>query len=174
MNRAADAVLGGWQVNGLLTMRSGIPYTLSGASCHGVWSKCMPDYAAGFSGGANAAPAGGRTPNQWFDITAYAVAYSSQAAGIATGGNVGLQSMVGPPTHTLDFSAFKAFKFNERGTSLQFRAEAINLFNFTVLNTPDGSLGDAKALGGNGLFGQITSSIAGTERHLQMSLRFTF
>lgn len=173
MNRAADAVLGGWQVNGLLTMRSGIPYTLSGASCHGVWSKCMPDYAAGFSGGANAAPAGGRTPNEWFDISAYAVAYSSQAAGIATGGNVGLQSMVGPPTHTLDFSAFKGFKFNER-YSLQFRAEAINLFNYAVLNTPDGSLGDAKALGGNGQFGMITSSVAGTERHMQMSLRFIF
>ena len=173
MNRAADAVLGGWQVNGLLTMRSGIPYTLSGASCHGVWSKCMPDYAAGFSGGSNAAPSGGRTPNQWFDITAYAVAFSSQAAGLATGGNVGLQSMVGPPTHTLDFSAFKAFHLTER-KSFQFRAEAINLFNFAVLNTPDGSLGDSRALGGNGQFGVITSSVAGTERHVQMSLRFIF
>ena len=54
---------------------------------------------------------------------------------------------------------------------MQFRAEAINLGNFTFLNHPDVSLGDSKAFGGNGLFGQITSSAAGTERHLQFSLR---
>jgi hypothetical protein len=43
-----------------------------------------------------------------------------------------------------------------------------------VLNFPDLSLGDSKALGGNGNFGVITSSIAGTERHLQFSLRLAF
>jgi hypothetical protein len=173
MSRAADVVLGGWQMNGILTMRTGDAYTMSGTSCHGVWSKCMPDYVAGYSGSGNAAPAGGRTPNEWFNTANYTVAFSNQAAGIATGGNVGLQTLTGPPTRTLDFSTFKNFRITERFNA-QFRAEAINIFNYPIFNNPDASLGDAKAFGGNGNFGVITSSVAGTERHLQLSLRLVF
>jgi hypothetical protein len=73
----------------------------------------------------------------------------------------------------MDFSLFKNFRLTER-VSMQFRGEAINLGNFTVLSQPDVSLGDAKSIGGNGNFGVITSSIAGTERHLQFSLRLAF
>ena len=172
MNRAADLIVGGWQMNGILTMRTGQPLTLSG-SCHGVWSRCLPDYAAGYSGNGNSAPPGGRSANEWFDISAYTIAYSNQAQGIATGGDVGLQSITGPQTETLDFSIFKTFRLNER-FNVQFRGEALNLTNFTVLSGPDLSLGDSKALGGNGNFGVITSSVAGTERHIQFSLRLTF
>ena len=173
MNRLSDLVIGGWQANGILTLRTGQPLTLAGASCHGVWSRCEPDYVSGYSGNGNTAPAGGRTPGEWFDITDYQVAYSNQATGVATGGNVGLQSITGPPTKTMDFSLFKDFRFTER-FALQFRGEAINLGNFTVLSAPDLSLGDAKSLGGNGNFGRITSSVAGTERHIQFSLRLRF
>jgi hypothetical protein len=173
MNRVADAVVGGWQVNGILTLRTGVPITMAGTSCHGVWSRCLPDYVAGYTGNGNTAPAGGRTPNEYFDTSVYTAAYSNQALGIATGGDVGLQSITGAPTKTLDFSIFKSFRFTER-VRLQFRGEAINLFNFTVLSQPDVSLGDSKAYGGNGNFGVITSSVAGTERHIQFSLRLTF
>ncbi len=173
INRFADLFIGGWQANGILTLRTGNPVTIAGANCHGVWSRCLPDYAPGYSGNGNTAPPGGRTPNEWFDISAYQVAYSNQAAGIATGGNVGLQSMTGPPTKVMDFSLFKNFRVTER-VAMQFRAEALNLGNFTVLSLPDLSLGDAKSVGGNGNFGVITSSVAGTERHLQFSLRLTF
>src|ERR1035437_5916645 len=165
--------VGGWQANGILSWRTGVPITMSGASCHGVWSRCLPDYVAGYTGNGNTAPAGGRTPSPYFDTSAYTVAYSNQAAGIATGGDVGLQSITGAPTKTMDFSLFKNFRLTER-FNMQFRAEAIHLGNFTVLNFPDVSLGDSKALGGNGLFGQITSSVTGTERHLQFSLRLAF
>jgi len=173
MNRAVDAVLGGWQMNGILTLRTGVPITVAGASCHGVWNRCLPDYAAGYTGNGNTPPPGGRTPNEYFDISAYAVAYSNQAAGIATGGDVGLQSITGAPTKTLDFSIFKTFRLTER-FHVQFRGEATNLTNFTVFSQPDVSLGDAKSLGGNGNFGVITSSVAGTERHIQFSLRLMF
>ena len=174
MNRWTDMVVGGWQVNGILTLRTGNPITMAGANCHGVWSRCLPDYVAGFSGNGNGAPPGGRTPNEWFNTADYTVAYSSQAAGIATGGDVGLQNLTAPPTKTMDFSVFKNFKLTESRFNLQFRAEAINLGNFTVLSQPDVSLGDSKTIGGNGNFGVITSSVAGTERHLQFSLRLGF
>ena len=165
MNRAADVVVGGWHTNGLLTLRSGTMYGIGGTSCQGVWGRCQPDVVSGYV--ANQAPSAGRTPNQWFDINAYKVAAP------LTGGNLGLQAGVGPPTKTLDFSLFKDVSFTER-YRLQFRSEAFNLTNHPVFSLPDGNLGDAKSLGGNGNFGRITSSVAGTERRLQFSLRLQF
>jgi hypothetical protein len=173
MNHAADAIVGGWQLNGILTLRTGVPITMSGANCHGVWNRCLPDYVQGYTGNGNTPPPGGRTPNEYFNISDFAEAYSNQALGIATGGDVGLQSITGAPTKTLDLSIFKDFKVNER-FAVQFRGEAINVGNFVVLSQPDVSIGDSKAYGGNGNFGVITSSVAGTERHLQFSLRLRF
>jgi len=173
MSKAADAVVGGWQFNGILTLRTGDAFTMSGTNCHGVWSKCMPDYASGFAGNGNEAPAGGRTTAEWFNTANYVVAASNQATGLATGGDVGLQTLTGPPTETMDFSIFKAFRFTER-VGLQFRGEALNLTNFAILNNPDASLGDSKVYGGNGNFGTITGAAVGTERHIQFSLRLTF
>jgi hypothetical protein len=165
MNKAADMIVGGWHSNGLLTLRTGVAYTVAGASCQGVWSKCLPDIAPGYV--ADQAPAGGRTPNEWFDINAY------QVAAPLTGGNLGLQAGTGPPTKTMDFSLFKDIAFTER-FKLQFRAEAFNLANFAVLNIPDNNLADAAALKGNGNFGKITSSVSGSERHVQFALRLQF
>ncbi len=65
MNRAADIIAGGWHANGLLTLRTGVAYGLTG-SCQGVWGRCEPDIIPGFT--ADQAPAGGRTPNQWFEL----------------------------------------------------------------------------------------------------------
>jgi len=164
MNRAADVLVGSWHANALVTLRSGVAYGLSG-SCQGVWGRCEPDIVPGAV--ADQAPAGGRTPNQWFDISAYKVAAP------LTGGNLGLQAMTGPPTKTVDFSLFKDFNVTERWR-FQFRSEAFNLFNTPIFNTPGQSVTDSRALGGNGNFGRITSSIAGTERRLQFSLRLSF
>ena len=130
-------VLGGWHANGVLTLRTGAAYSLSGISCQGVWSHCGPDIVSGYT--ANQAPAGGRTPQEWFDINAYAVAAP------LTGGDLGLQAMTGPPTKTMDFSMFK--EFPSRNALISSSAtEAINLATMPVLSAPDANLADAKAL----------------------------
>jgi hypothetical protein len=165
MPTVADLLVGGWHSNGLLTLRTGVMYGIAGTSCQGVWGRCQPDIVAGYK--ANQAPSGGRTPDQWFDINAY------QVAAPLTGGNLGLQAAVGPPTKTLDFGLAKDFRLNER-YKFEFRGEFTNLFNTPIFNIPDASLGDSKAVGGNGNFGRITSSIAGTERHIQFQLRFQY
>jgi hypothetical protein len=164
MNRVLDVLVGNWHTNGLLTLRTGVAYGLSG-SCQGVWGRCEPDLVAGHT--ADQAPSGGRTPNQWFDISAYTIAAP------LTGGTLGLQAMTGPPTKTLDFSVFKDFRFTERWR-LQFRTETFNLLNTPIFNTPGTTVTDSKLLGGNGNFGRITSSVAGTERRLQFALRLQF
>ncbi|MGA2576567.1 MAG: carboxypeptidase-like regulatory domain-containing protein [Bryobacteraceae bacterium] len=159
MNRAADILLGGWQVNGILTLHTGQPYTVSanGSYCVGVWAGCFPDIV---SGNANAAPAGGRTPSEWFNTANFT------APATLTEGNVGDNTNSGPAFKNLDFSVFKDFAFTER-FRLQFRSEFFNIFNTPQFNFPDSGYGDAN-------FGKVTSTLPGTERHVQFSLKFLF
>jgi hypothetical protein len=165
MNRAIDTVLGNWHTNGILTLRTGVVYTLNGTSCQGVWSRCEPDIVAGYT--ADQPPPGGRTDQEYFDVNAYAVPAP------LTGGTMPIQNMNGPPTKTMDFSVFKDIPLTERW-KLQFRSEAFNLSNFAVLGIPDANLSDAKAFNGNGNFGKITTSTVGSERHIQFALKLFF
>lgn len=182
VNRVGNVLIGGWQSNGILTLRTGQPFTIAGTACQGNWGRCVPDLVTGKN--PNDAPAGGRsvgTNGLWFDTSAVQVAYQNAAAGVYTGGNLGLQTNMGPPTRTMDFSLFKDFAFTER-VRLQFRAEAVNLANTPIYSTPDASLGDAKlaatatapAVNGNGNFGKVLGANVGTERHVQFQLRLSF
>jgi len=160
LNRALQTLLGNWQVNGILTLRTGVPYTLYASGCQlesGAEGGCGPQL---ISGSPNQAPAGGRTPNEYFNIANFA----SPAA--LSQGNVGLQTNYGPPTRTLDFSIFKDFAFTERW-KLELRGEGTNVANTPQFNTPDGGLQDAN-------FGRITSTQAGSERHIQFQMRLQF
>jgi hypothetical protein len=185
MNRATDFAVGNWHANGILSLRTGQPYGINGTGCVGNWGKCRPDVlTSGLN--ANAAPSGGRAPGSngyWFNPAPFLPAYQNAAAGVYTGGNLGLLSNTGPPTRTMDFSVFKDFAFTER-IKMQFRAEALNIANTPQFSTPDGNLGDAKiaagangttpAINGNGNFGRVLGANVGTERHVQFSLRLSF
>ena len=160
MNRVAEAALGNWQVNGILSLRTGQPYTLDSGGCLVVNGGCGPEIMPGKN--PNAAPPGGRTPSEWFD-TANFLPVGTQGL---SEGNVGLQTNTGPPTRTLDFSIFKDFALTER-FKLEFRAEGTN-----VANTPQFSSPSNGQTSGN--FGQVTSTNAGTERHIQFQLRLRF
>jgi len=152
-------LVGDWQTNGILSIRSGQPFTLRANGCQGVWSGgCSPNLVSGKN--PNSAPSGGRTPSEWFDISAVTTPTS------LTQGDLGLQTNAGPGSHTLDLSLFKDFVFTER-IRMQFRAESFNLSNTPQFGFPDNTLGDAN-------FGKVTSTNAGTERHIQFSLRLQF
>jgi hypothetical protein len=160
-NRLVDTLFGNWQANGILTLHTGQPFTLDASGCQQVGeNSCFPDLVPGMN--PNAAPAGGRSPSQWFNTAAVT------APAPLTGGNLGLQSNTGPPTRTLDFSLFKDFPFTERWR-LQFRAESFNIANTPQYNIPDLNISD-----GPGVFGRITSTTAGSERHIQFALRLQF
>jgi len=161
MNRALDAAIGGWQVNGILTLRTGSPYTLTSSGCLAVNNGgCGPEIEAGKS--ADSAPSGGRNPNEWFNTSVFLPA-GSQGLSL---GNVPLQTNTAPPTRTLDFSIFKDFALTER-FKVEFRAEGTNVANTSQFNTPSNSQT-------SGNFGVITSTVAGSERHIQFQLRLRF
>jgi hypothetical protein len=168
LNKITQVALGNWQVNGILSLRTGQPFTLRSNGCSFVsedGNACGPTLA---TGSANDAPPGGRNPSQWFN-TANFVPISSLSTGQKLSqGNVGLQSNVGPPTRTLDFSIFKDFAFTER-LKLQFRTEGTN-----VANTPQFWTNNLSASQQNTNFGHLTGTQSGSERHIQFSLRFQF
>jgi hypothetical protein len=163
LNRPMNTLLGNWQVNGILTLHTGQPFTLvaPASACQGVFNdggSCSPNLVAGTS--ANAAPANGRNPSEWFNTA------NITAPGALSEGNLGLQTNYGPPTRTLDFSIFKNFALTER-FAVQFRGEATNIGNTPQFSVPDNTLGDAN-------FGKVTSTQTGSERHIQFSLRVQF
>jgi hypothetical protein len=158
MNRVMDTVIGGWNANAIFTFHTGQPFTVRSNGCQGVWASCFADLVAGKD--PNAAPAGGRNPGEWFDVTNFAPPAS------LTQGNVGLQTNYGPSTRNVDFSIAKNFKFTERW-KLQFRGEAFNLANTPQFGLPDNNRQDPA-------FGKITSTNAGSERHIQFALRLEF
>ncbi len=49
MNRAVDAVVGNWQMNGILTLHTGNPFTLDATGCQGQWNLCRPDAVPGMN-----------------------------------------------------------------------------------------------------------------------------
>jgi hypothetical protein len=85
-----------------------------------------------------------------------------------TFGNTGrtLPDVRGPGTRNLDFSLFKNFRIVAEKVSLQFRAEAFNLFNTPIFGFPNQGQNSPT-------FGQITTQ-ANTPRQLQMALKLVF
>ncbi len=160
VSKVADAVLGGWQTNGILTFSSGQPFTFRSQNCVSSFASCRPDAVAGSS--PMDAPAGGRTPDQWFDVTAV------QNPAVGTGGNIGPQTGVGPGIKNLDFSLFKTVSLTER-FRLQFRSEWLNMSN-----TPRFAVGSIGNTQGSGNYGRLSATLPGSARNVQFALRFMF
>jgi hypothetical protein len=168
LNTVTQVLLGNWQVNGILSLRTGQPFTLRSNGCSMVSedsNACGPTLA---SGNPNDAPPGGRRPSEWFNTANFVRVGSLTQAQKLSQGNVGLQSNTGPPTRTLDFSIFKDFPFTERW-KLEFRAEGTNIANTPQFwtNNLDSSQQDSN-------FGKITGTQSGSERHIQFALRLQF
>lgn len=157
-NRAVNAIIGGWQMNGIYTLQTGNYFNLGTNGAVGSFGTVRPDVVSGQD--PNLAPSGGRSPAQWFDTAAV----TKPAAG--TFGNLGNYSNIGPPIFNFDYSLFKDFRINER-MKFQLRAESFNLWNSPQFNNPG-------ATQGAGDFGLITSTRDRTARNWQMALRFMF
>ncbi len=146
-----DAVFGGWQVASLLSMRSGIPFTV--VTSGGITN-------AGGADRPNRLGDGNLSSSQqsiyhWFDTSAFTVQQQY------TYGNAGRNILVGPNARNLDLSLSKSFAITER-VRLQFRAESFNLTNTPAFGQPGATL--------NGLgVGQITS--ADDPRRIQFGLK---
>lgn len=161
---AADKVVGGWQVNGIVSLLSGFSFTpLVGANRSGNGNtNGAPDRT-----NENPAFTGSRfigDVNKWFDPTAF----SLPTAG--TFGNVGRGVMHGPGLATFDFSVFKNIPIRER-MNLAFRAEFFNITNNTNFSLPNPTIFSGASISPSA--GRITSTST-SSRQIQFGLKLIF
>jgi hypothetical protein len=170
--------LGGWEVSGVLTLQSGLPFTpidSAGGSAYALSSPNLatPIFAPGRNCGNAATPGGVESRlGHWVDPTAYLpdpiIPLASGAPGDATGfGTAGRNCVIGPPQKNIDFTVGKMFKLTER-QNLRFQAEFFNLFNHPSFANPS-----ATDIESASSFSQITS-VVGTPRLIQFSLKYLF
>jgi hypothetical protein len=153
-------IIGNWQLNGILTLTSGVPYNV-------YISSDIPNVGNFDPGSGNVRANVIGDPNlpnpstsEWFNTAAFG------PPAPFTFGDSGRNSLRADWFKNLDLSVFKDFPFNEK-RSLQFRAEAFNVTNTPTWGTPVNDLNN------HAQFGSITSTRS-TERQLQLSLKLYF
>ncbi len=153
-NRVTEALIGGWQMQGIFLFRSGVPYTVT-------MSRDVANTGVGgqrpnrMANGTASEP----TLARWFDPTAFAAAPNFNY------GNSGLRILPADILRTVDFSLFKNFQIGETGR-LQFRWEAFNLPNTPSFAAPNSALDTA-------VVGRVTAT-ATAPRQMQVALKYTF
>jgi hypothetical protein len=125
--------IGGWQSNGILSIRSGFPFTIGqGQDLNTDNSNVRPDLL-------RSPEIDNPTRKLWFDPSAFQRVSCNIAArqDLCHYGNNGVNTIDSPGQRNLDFSMFKNFNINEN-TRIQFRSEFINAFNHPYFGTPGG------------------------------------
>jgi hypothetical protein len=179
-NAFVQKALGGWQTQGIIQTRSGLPTNITLVSGF-FGNPVRPDYV---SGQPLWVP-NHSWPESSYNINAFAIEPTYDGTPGDTIGTVGRNALRGPAFFQLDMSEAKNFAITEKVT-MQFRAEIFNLFNHPNFSGPDGGICTAVGLGTctpNGNFGRVGQTIAdadgtqiggGTARQVQFALRFTF
>jgi len=180
LNGPANTLLGGWQVNGILTFQGGFPFTVSATDSSqlngDVYSERAnivgPIRPAGFKKNAEhwfnnvtGATNGGNTNCLGNNLSGvsfcnpsvpnlnYTPNNPANGAQFLQGGvfgDTGRNIIRAPGVENLDASVFKNFIFTER-LNFQFRLESFNTLNHTQYGGPDGGVND-------GTFGVISSA----------------
>ena len=160
-----DRLFGGWQLSGIETLQSGLPFTpqlsYNPANDGDSRNPVRPSWNPNFSG-----PVIEGGANQYFNPAAFI----QPLAG--TYGNVGRNILQGAGLATTDLSLAKKFNLSEH-IGLQFRAEFFNAFNHTNLNTPNPVVYTAATGGPSPTAGVITSTST-TSRQIQFGLKLLF
>ena len=115
-----NALIGGWQVNGIYTWQRGFPITIQAADLGGL-NDTSGTNRADLVGDPNI---GDRTVGRWFNTAAFA----QPAPGAL--GNLGRNTERGPGVNNLDLALFKNVPITSE-VRLQFRLESFNALNHT-------------------------------------------
>jgi hypothetical protein len=151
-----NALVGGWQVNGIATFQRGFPITITAADAGGL-NDSFGTNRADLVGDPNPS---GFTPtiSEWFNTSAFAQPAPGRF------GTVGRNTLRGPGINNWDLALFKNLEF-PGAMRLQFRFESFNAFNHTQFNAPVVNIADRR-------FGQILGARPG--RINQLGLKFIF
>jgi hypothetical protein len=164
----ARLLLGGWQLNGIVSSYSGTPFTVSssGTSLNAPGNTQTADQVL-----PEVKILGGTGPGQsYFDPLAF------RSVTDVRYGNSGLNILRGPGVVNLDLGLFREFRV--RDLRIQFRAEAFNATNTPHFNNPGNNVsnmrlnadGTVNSLGG---YTEITSARP-DERQVRLGVRVAF
>jgi Carboxypeptidase regulatory-like domain/TonB dependent receptor len=153
-NRKTDAVLGGWEVSGIVTSKAGIPLAVSGNNINSYGGNPRPDVI-----GDTHAPH--QSVKEWFNTGAFAYApYGTFGTAPRY-----FSTMRAPDYNNFDTGLMKNWQLREE-MRIQFRAELFNTFNHPQFYSPNGSYGgcdpNSNTACVSGL-GAITSAFTGRE-----------
>ena len=125
LNRAADAVVGGWGFSGIFNFEGGLPFTPYYLNSPTVLNSPIYD-RPNLIGNPHVSH-----PNQyeWYNPAAYA------DPALYTFGNAGRNSLLGPGLGLVDLSLTKTFTFTET-THLDLKWDAFNALNRENLGQP--------------------------------------
>ena len=170
---AASRWLGDWQFNGIVTLQTGTPYSVTAANDgllggnHQVYADCVGDPFAGAT-----------TDHSSYTTTGFLInpaAFAQPGPGFF--GTCAPRMFHGPGIQMWDMSLFKQFKFTER-YQLQFRAEFFNAFNHPNFGNPNANISSP------GSFGKVSNTLApilgndsggpGDPREVQLALKLYF
>jgi len=182
MNRAVDAVIGGWSVATMITQQSGQPMAIGMSNarlangtqrpevlCPKLKSgTSMHDVALNWEANSTAISNGLPPVNSFFNASCFADP-GDQIPGNAPRYFSGLRV---DGIHNADLNLYKSFVPKE-GMRLEVRAEMFNFTNHPRFGQPNSAVGGAE--GGNPFFGTISGAAVGeTPRFFQFGVRFEF
>jgi hypothetical protein len=158
LDRAGNAALGGWTVNSIVYLSSGIPIPSPNTGTSPSYFNQRADVSCDPSQGAP------HTAAAWFNMNCFAFPASPLVAGNAP---AYLDNVRTAGSRDVDMSIYKHFSFGE-ARALRFEASAYNLFNHAQFGMPNVSSLTVPAN-----FGQITNTV-NSPRQFQFGSRFTF
>jgi hypothetical protein len=162
----AGKALGGWEISGIVTFQTGLPFSPLGANYDAAGLGNIPAIIAGNRPNTLCDPNAGapHTFEQYFVSTCF---QTNPTTGTIPGNNVntgGRGTIDGPPTKRVDFSLFKNIQIGESVT-LQLRGEAFNIFNHTNFRTITSTITSAT-------YGQVTA--VRDPRTIQIGAKLSF
>jgi hypothetical protein len=160
-NRIVNALIGGWNFNGVLSLSSGQSFDVG--TGQDIAHTGNYNYGNGY-GYERANLVGSRYPSSkgpdgWINTSSFVLPSPN------TFGNLGRDSLRSDWNKNLDLSVFRQFSFTER-FRMEFRFEMFNATNTPVWAVPISSLDDAN-------FGKV-SHAANIPRQLQFGLKLYF
>ena len=163
LNGAANTILGGWTVNGILYLSTGVPINSPNAGTSPVYFNQRADMTCNPASGAP------HTVNDWFNIDCFALpAKSPFVPGTAP---AYLDHVRTRGARDLDLSIYKTVKLTET-KALRFDISGYNMSNTAQYGYPSvNSITDVQQQGAS--FGRITKTI-NSPRQFQFGARFTF
>jgi hypothetical protein len=150
------AIANDWTIASLVTLESGVPVAVTQTTNFNAFAGFgvqRPNLV-----GNPTLPANQRTPGQWFNTAAFAVAPQF------TIGSASRNPVRGPSYRDVDLTLMRRIPVSAR-QAIEIRAEVFNLLNTPNFGAPNAVLGAAN-------FGTITTAL--DPRVVQLALKFVF